>query len=217
MSDKKEPSKADNTTTTNDRRKAVKNILAGSGLTVAAASSGQWSKPLIESVITPAHAQTSSAVFSLAGNIDLNGVSHILEPKSNSILDLFVGTAHAQESLPQLGGACLLITIDGTALSIEVSFASAPTITLQGSLSGDSFTATGDGVTINGTVDLTGPVQTASGTIGDGSPLGSVFNFSLDSSSLDCTPIANATTTTTAATTTADPGTTTTTTADPDG
>lgn len=47
---------------TNDRRKALKAILAGSGA-VAAVKAGEntWSKPLVDSVVMPAHAQSSVA------------------------------------------------------------------------------------------------------------------------------------------------------------
>ena len=45
-----------------ERRKAVKNILAGAAVGGAAATSKTWVKPVVDAVVMPAHAQTSSAV-----------------------------------------------------------------------------------------------------------------------------------------------------------
>jgi hypothetical protein len=42
------------------RRDAVKNILAGSTLAAGAATSSVWVKPVVDAVVTPAHAQTST-------------------------------------------------------------------------------------------------------------------------------------------------------------
>ena len=53
------------------RRKALKNILAGSGTVVtAAAMQDKWAKPVIESVILPSHAQTSglNGSFTVSNN-----------------------------------------------------------------------------------------------------------------------------------------------------
>lgn len=45
------------------RRKAVRNILAGAGVTagVGALSNKAWVEPMINAVVVPAHAQTSDA------------------------------------------------------------------------------------------------------------------------------------------------------------
>jgi len=57
----KEPNQASNSN--GSRRKALKSILAGSGgIVTAAAMQDKWVRPVIESVLLPAHAQTSSLV-----------------------------------------------------------------------------------------------------------------------------------------------------------
>ncbi|NOY15491.1 MAG: hypothetical protein GXP23_00910 [Gammaproteobacteria bacterium] len=72
------------------RRKALKKILAGSGTVVsAAAMQDKWAKPVIESVVLPAHAQTSVASYSVS-------VVALLE--RNKFLDFFVPTAHAEST-----------------------------------------------------------------------------------------------------------------------
>lgn len=57
-------SATDDTGLTADRRRdALRKILAGGGIVVGAESlPGNWSKPLIDSVVLPAHAQTTGDV-----------------------------------------------------------------------------------------------------------------------------------------------------------
>lgn len=70
------------------RRKALKSILAGSGTVVtAAAMQDKWAKPVIESVVLPAHAQTSGLAGSFtSSNNTQNGTD---------LLDSLVPSAHA--------------------------------------------------------------------------------------------------------------------------
>ena len=78
------------------RRKALKSILAGSGTVVtAAAMQDKWAKPVIESVVLPAHAQTSGASgasFVLSNSNTQNG---------SDLLDTLVPRAMA-DCTPQI-------------------------------------------------------------------------------------------------------------------
>ena len=48
------------------RRKLLKSIAAGSGAIVAGKSLPEsWSKPVVDSVMLPAHAQTSGAIYNI--------------------------------------------------------------------------------------------------------------------------------------------------------
>lgn len=53
-------SKTENTPENNKRRDAIKKTIAAGGVTVVAST---WTKPLIESIVLPAHAQTSSSLI----------------------------------------------------------------------------------------------------------------------------------------------------------
>ena len=59
LSDKKETT---NQRVNDERRKVVKNLLAGAGVTagVGAATGSKWMEPVINTVMLPAHAQTST-------------------------------------------------------------------------------------------------------------------------------------------------------------
>ncbi|MEO0369281.1 MAG: hypothetical protein AAF197_10925, partial [Pseudomonadota bacterium] len=91
-----------------DRRRAVKNILAGSGVAAGAAASGNWVKPAVNAVITPAHAQTSN-VITIIGNAAV-GVPRVASAPRNahseSVLDMFINSANANTFHPSLDGAC---------------------------------------------------------------------------------------------------------------
>lgn len=56
------------------RRKAVKNILmaGGSAFTAGKLASTEWTKPMIESVVLPAHARTSNLGFSITDPVSLS-------------------------------------------------------------------------------------------------------------------------------------------------
>ena len=76
-----------------NRRNAVKNILAGSTLAAGAATSSVWVKPVVDAVVTPAHAQTST-VFIVSGNAVVTVTKAGFAP-SRSVLDMFIDSAHA--------------------------------------------------------------------------------------------------------------------------
>lgn len=206
MTDKKHSNDKVTQTNVEDRRKAVKNILAGSGVVAGAATSSQWAKPVVDSVLLPAHAQTSDMIV-LAGNAGVTprlASQDKIESKAESVLDFFIGTANAQAE-PSLAGACLTMTVTGSAFSLAVEFASAPTVQLSGTISGTSITGSGSGISVTGTVNLGSTPVMASGTISNSQ---AAFDYTLDSNQTDCTPIAEQTTTTTSAPTTMAPTTT---------
>jgi hypothetical protein len=99
------------------RRKALKNILAGSGTVVsAAAMQDKWARPVIETVILPAHAQTSFVGGFAAGGI-VQGV------EENKLLDVLVPSAHA---MPPLKDVC--VNVNGNTASVQVTVQGSATI-----------------------------------------------------------------------------------------
>lgn len=167
------------------RRTAVRTILAGGGGITAAAAAGGWTKPILNSVITPAHAQTSAVVLTFAGNVSLSPVVNNAEPKGNSVLDFFVGTAHAQTE-PDLAGACVTVTVDGENVSVVIDFFSDSSITISGTLSGDTFTGSESGISVSLTINTSAELATATGTVRNSS---NVFQLSLDTNAGSCSPI----------------------------
>ena len=177
------------------RRKAVKNILAGSGIAVGAATSGKWVKPAVDAVITPAHAQTSTTSI-LRGSAAISPKLAADIPSSRSVLDLFMNSANADSVSPSLDGACLTLTLDfgaGTCTML-VEYASYPSVMVSGTLSGTSISGSNGSISFTGTTDGT----SAAGSISNGS---SNYAFSLADSVTACTPTEPRDTTTTPLTT----------------
>ena len=95
------------------RRKAVKSIAAGAGIVAAAGSIDKWGKPIINSVMVPAHAQTSNVnmnatgIFSVANSpvtSTIGAMSSELiadESISEELLEFFMPSANANG-----GGFC---------------------------------------------------------------------------------------------------------------
>ena len=120
-----------------ERRRAVKNILAGSGVVAGAAATSQWSKPIIDAVMLPAHAQTSGPV-TLVGNVSVSPTTmNNKQPSATDVLDFFIGTANAGNapSAPDLAGSCMTMMVDSTSFDLLVEFASAPSINVPGTVS----------------------------------------------------------------------------------
>lgn len=203
--DDKVESAADNVATeTDQRRRAVRNILTGSGIVAGAATSGKWSKPLVDAVVLPAHAQTSAMVM-LVGNVNVSPLSNVPQQNADSVLDFFIGSAYANGG-PNLSGACMTMAVDGASFDLSLEFAANPTIQLSGTVSGNTISGTGSGITVSGTLNLQNDPPMASGTV---SNVDGAFGFSLDTSQSACTPISATTTlapTTMAPTTTCMPG-----------
>jgi len=82
---------------TNSQRRTALKLAASSGLLSGAAlTSGSWTKPAINAVLLPAHAQTSMmTVFS--GSSSMVAKAPVLNRES--ILDLFVTPVHAGDSI----------------------------------------------------------------------------------------------------------------------
>lgn len=103
------------------RRKALKNILAGSGTVVtAAAMHEKWAKPVIESVVLPAHAQTSGNL--VAGFVLTNFAA---APDQNQLLDTLVPSAHAA---PPTTPKSICINVNGSAASAQVTVSGDSTV-----------------------------------------------------------------------------------------
>lgn len=116
------------------RRKALKSLLATSGVVAGSqALSSQWSKPLIEAVILPAHAQTSGTSGTFTSGIINNPISSNRNWFRNSnLLDTLISPAHANhddvaESVcgeEETGGGSyqLLFNIQGS--TVDICFSS---------------------------------------------------------------------------------------------
>jgi hypothetical protein len=106
----------------NARRKLLSSIVAGGGaLGATKLLPSEWTTPLVESVLLPAHAQTTSAIgsplggFSSGGSVDLtsNSISRAADPMiadknvDEALIDFLLPQAHA---LPIMMDACLAIT-----------------------------------------------------------------------------------------------------------
>lgn len=171
------------------RRAAVRNILAGGGVAVGAASSPSWMKPVVNTIVTPAHAQTTNAALDLAGNVSVATVTSSEAYSPDSILDFFISSAHAGGS--DLAGACVAGSFpgDGT-FSAIVEFAAGSPATVTGTVSGGTLTGVGpDSLSMTGTIDT--QAKTANGTISNGS---GAFAFKLNDSEAVCEPVQPTTT-----------------------
>lgn len=78
------------------RRNVLKSVAVGSAVVSGQALQGKWMKPVVESVVLPAHAQTSviSSPTSFAGAVS---VVQIPDNNSNPLIDLFIEEANAGE------------------------------------------------------------------------------------------------------------------------
>ncbi len=86
MSDSKKPDDSERagknteSESNEDRRKRLKQILAGGGMFVGATTlQKEWTKPVIDSVILPVHAQPSALNGSYSTPINVFGVTDLLE------------------------------------------------------------------------------------------------------------------------------------------
>lgn len=79
------------------RREMLRKILAGSGIVIGAGSlSGKWSRPVIDSVILPAHAQTSLSdpcalsVTVISGGVEVVVTGLVLPPTGGVVVTILV-------------------------------------------------------------------------------------------------------------------------------
>ncbi len=87
----------ENKTPDTNRRKALKIAAGGGLLSGAALTNGVWTKPVIDTVLLPAHAQTSM-MMTFSANGTITTTTPTLD--RDSILDLFVTPVHAGSSRP---------------------------------------------------------------------------------------------------------------------
>ncbi len=93
------------------RRGALRKLLAGGGLVIGAESiPGAWKKPVVETVILPAHAQTTSAV-EFGGPIGI---------EDSSILERVILPSYAGDDF---SGGCVHLTIDGETVKALIQMA----------------------------------------------------------------------------------------------
>ena len=94
------------------RRKLLKTIAAGSGLIAAGKSlPDSWSRPVVDSIMLPAHAQTSGRIFTGSGNVVIEGKSNS-DTRFAALTDTLIPEAHAQAMVfPEYAGCA--IEVDG--------------------------------------------------------------------------------------------------------
>jgi hypothetical protein len=146
------------------RRKLLKSIAAGSGAIVAGKSLPEsWSRPVVDSVLLPAHAQTSATIFSGFGI--LGGSAPFALTENNtltaSITDSLLPEAMAGNGGNQAGYfACAII--NGTSVNIHVAGLGS-----RGIPENEAFYIR------RGTLDLNGAVGTITASGSDVSPCAS--------------------------------------------
>ena len=97
-------SQIDNALTT--RRKIIKSTVGGAAVAVALPT--QWSKPILSTVLTPAHAQTSTSpvivtgVYASIAPIALNWNDPKEANSQYALLDLLIAPAKAQSYIPEV-------------------------------------------------------------------------------------------------------------------
>lgn len=197
----------------NERRKVLRNTVIGGGAVVtSAAIPGKWKKPLLDSVILPSHAQMTNAPVVMGGGSGISIVQNSNGFDADDILGLFVSEAHAANG--ELAGGCVLLTINGTVATVEMTLNTSAVDTKVGTVSGTTVNVTGlhSGYTVSGTLNSATNPTACNGSI---SGFGETGAFAVSSADPVCAPVGTTTTagptTTTAAptTTTAVPTTTT--------
>lgn len=147
------------------RRSAVRKILAAGSLTAGAGAT--WRTPLVDSVVLPAHAQTSESGSSGSSGILVLG-GQIGEPGTTTgLLDLFLRSAYAQENESDLVGGCIEVTIDGSSVTVTVTLNNGVSDSGSGPLTDCGFSVAGvNGYTVQGTLDDADNPTIAQGSVG---------------------------------------------------
>lgn len=150
----------------NGRRKLVKGIAAGGGIVTGARfMPGEWSKPVVESVVLPAHAQatpgdepTVQAFTGTVAVVTVGGLTGI----GSAIMDFVIPRAEAGKQL----NPCPTSLPSEICIELELDEDGNGTVKVfydggvgEGTVTGNSFS----GVTVNGTTN-TGATFTVSGT-----------------------------------------------------
>lgn len=98
------------------RRKLLKTIAAGGGAVVAGKSlPGSWSRPVVDSVMLPAHAQTSTRIHSLFEPVN---IGKQLDQKTLLAQSMDKLLAPANAGVPEPGFFYACITINGNIASV---------------------------------------------------------------------------------------------------
>jgi hypothetical protein len=102
-----------------DARRRLVKALVGSGSILAAGKMlpEEWTRPVVESVVLPAHAQATGTVAGLfSGDLEILGPGPAASNPApgSSILDFFVSPAHAQNGLSCNVVTSLLISVSGS-------------------------------------------------------------------------------------------------------
>jgi len=143
------------------RRRLLKSIALASGATIAGRSlPDAWTRPVVDSVLLPAHAQLSGGV-STGRFAGLNDLLFTDSTPGGSVLDLFAKPTLAADGCPRvLSGVCLDVQEDG---SVDVKICTTSLVTneylgtasvVAGELSG----SVGD-YDVSGTFDVTAQPQ----------------------------------------------------------
>lgn len=105
-------------TSDNPRRSTLKTLLVGGGTLTLGALPSQWTKPVVDSVMLPVHAQTTEEE-----PVARNGYSVTLSDPSNStLLDRLIPTANASTAAPPGSGfLCIESAGSGWTASYEFS------------------------------------------------------------------------------------------------
>lgn len=157
------PDESDSESRSEQRRSAVKKILAASSVATGAGLHS-WKTPLVETVVLPAHAQTTGP-----GNGNQEAVlsGQIGDGGSAGLLDLFMSPAYAQNGSDLVGG-CIEITVLGVTITVTVTLNTSVSDTKSGVLDGcTSFTVFNvNGFTVVGEVDDVDAPTTCTGSVG---------------------------------------------------
>lgn len=131
------------------RRRLLKSVVAGGGvLATGKLLPENWARPVVRSVILPAHAQTSPVSFDgLFDTGDL--ITDAGGPQPGSILDMFVSPAHASHlSLSCNGVSRIQINVSGSNANICLSH-------IVGSFPGSTGVDEGTGGLVDATISGT--------------------------------------------------------------
>ena len=156
-------SETNNETAINSKRTLLK-ALAGTGAAVALVPE-QWSKPVLNSVSLPAHAQTTTGdQFGGAINDGLGSLD-----KPSGILDRLIQPAHAgHEPVGEnFGNGCMLLTVSGSTISVLLQQSTGHTSDRSTTISEGKFSISIDGGQVNGEIDYTatGAVNNITGDV----------------------------------------------------
>lgn len=143
------------------RRRLLKSIVLGGGAAVAGRSlPEEWTHPIVDSVLLPAHAQLSSGVA--AGRFaGLNDLIFAAADPGESVLDLFVKPAMAADGCPKLiSGVCLDVHEDG---SVDVKICTTSLVTDEyfgtGVVIGGELSGSAGDYDVSGTFDVAAQPQ----------------------------------------------------------